>query len=187
MTQFQLDCSRSRIEFGVRHMLVSTVRGHFSEFEADISVDPNNIEAGQVRAKVDVCSVNTHEKLRDDYLRGEFFAPEKYPAILFSSTRAQLRGRKVTIHGDLTIREVTRSIVLEGTMNGPSEGWSGSPQRLTFDLKGEIERERFGLSFPKTVETVSVVVGKKVSLQLHIELAATAAAAALAVRRRALR
>ncbi len=165
---FQLDHNRTKLEFAVKHMLISTVRGRFSDFEAELQLDPERLQQGSVRARVAARSIETGDRMRDDYLRGEFLSPERFPHLTFQSTQVALRGTKLTLSGRLKIKDIERPVELSGSVRGPYT--ESGVRRLSFELKGELDREAFGLNFNQTVETVSIVVGKKVHLLLQIEL-----------------
>lgn len=166
---WQLDRTKTKLEFSVKHMLIHTVRGRFSEFEADLDLEPENLENSSVKARVFTKSVDTGDRLRDEYLRSKFFFnPEQHPCLLFESKKVSLNGRKLSLSGRLKIRDRENSLILTGTVSPVSQGPNGA-RRLAFDLTGEVTRETFDLTFLGAVETVSVVVGKKVPLSLHIE------------------
>ncbi|MCH2108000.1 MAG: YceI family protein [Polyangiaceae bacterium] len=165
---WNIDKSRSNLEFAVKHMVISTVRGVFSDYDAEILLDDSQLEQASVVARVRTASVSTKDATRDEYLVSpEFFDPQTFPEMLFRSTGVRVRGKRITLIGDLTIRDCTRSITLSGNWN--SQG-GGMNCRLQFSFSGEIEREAFGLVFNSAVETVSVVVGKKIKLNVEILL-----------------
>ncbi len=166
---FQLDQTNSHLGFSVKHMMISTVRGSFSGVEAEVDIDEQDLAKSSVTARIDVRSVQTQDRMRDDYLVGKnFFNPDQFPHLVFKSRGARVRGNKITVNGALTIRGVERPIVLDGTFQRRSK--ASSQERLIFDLKSELDREAYGLVFAGAVETVSVVVSKKVKLDLRIEL-----------------
>lgn len=166
---WQLDKRNTKLEFSVKHMVIATVRGTFDEFEADIDMPSDDPTEGKVTARISTASVNTKDKSRDEYLTApDFFNPGQYPHIVFESTGVRLAGKKISVTGKMRIRDKERSLILEGSVKGPESSFG--KKRLKFDLSADLDRESFGLSFNQAVETVSVVVGKKVSLKLHIEL-----------------
>lgn len=166
---FRIDPQKTRLEFSVRHMMIHTVRGVFSDVTAEISLDPDRLEDSTATAKIATASVNTRDRLRDDYLTSKsFFAPENFPHMIFRSTSVRPRGKKVSLSGMLAIRDRERPLILDGTFT--DLGSAGGKRRLRFDLRGEIDREAYDLTFHGAVETVSIVVGKKVGLDLSIEV-----------------
>lgn len=166
---WQLNKKNTKLEFSVKHMVIATVRGTFDEFEADLNLPSDDLTQGKVTARIFTSSVNTKDKSRDDYLTApDFFNPSEYPHILFESTEVRLKGKKISVTGKMRIRDKERSLILEGSVKGPDSSFG--KKRLVFDLSADLDRESYGLSFNQAVETVSVVVGKKISLKLHIEL-----------------
>ncbi len=173
---WQLDRSKTRLEFSVKHMLIHTVRGCFEEFEADLDLHEQDLSKSSAKARVSTKSVSTRDRLRDEYLTSkDFFNPAEFPHILFESTSLRVSGNKVSVSGRLKIRNRENQLILNGTVVRPSAPVPSAPvagqmRRLTFDLTGEIPRESYDLVFNGAVETVSVVVAKKVALALHIEI-----------------
>ena len=164
---WELDKTRTKLEFSVRHMMIHTTRGSFREFEADLEVDVDDWERSRVVARIQTASVFTKDSLRDSYLTSEsFFNPNKYPLMEFASSSVEKRAGKLTIAGNLKIRDRSHPLILRGSVTGPT----GRPRRLSFVLAGEVERDPYDLVFHGAVESVSIVVGKKVNLDLKIEL-----------------
>src|SRR6478609_413050 len=158
---FRIDEKRTTLGFSVKHMMIATVRGSFSEYEADVHVDPLDLGSSRVSAHIATKSVHTADRLRDEYLVGaHFFNPARYPHILFTSERVRVSGSKLSVTGPLTIRDRTLPLTLEGKFRHSSPGAPG--ERLIFELSGEVDREAYDLVFHGAVETVSIVVGKKV-------------------------
>lgn len=162
-----LDRSRSRLGFSVKHMMVSTTQGYFPDYEVDLDVDAQRLEGSRVHARISTARVQSGERLRDEYLVGNgFFKSAEFPHMVFESTSVALRGKKITVGGRFTIRGRERPLTLRGTFKESG----GTPRRLSFSLAGEIDRDDFGLVFFGAVESVAVVVGKKVKLDVVVEL-----------------
>jgi polyisoprenoid-binding protein YceI len=169
---FRIDPDKTHLEFSVRHMMIHAVRGTFSDVEAEILLEPDSLESAATTAKIATATVNTRDRLRDDYLTSaNFFAPQSFPHMIYRSTSVRLRGKKISVSGLLTIRGRERQLILSGSY--ADLGSSGGKRRLSFHLKGEIDRESYDLTFHGAVETVSIVVGKKVGLDLSIEIVQT--------------
>ncbi|MFP4598308.1 MAG: YceI family protein [Persicimonas sp.] len=169
---WKLDNSHTKVGFAVRHMMISKVRGDFKSFEADIDLDPSDLAGSSIKAKIDVSSIDTNDEKRDGHLLSEdFFAADEYPTIEFNSTELRDNGDgAVEIAGDLTIRGVTRPIVLTGEQLGPAQSpWGGLS--VGYSLTGEVNREDFGLSWNQALETGGVLVGKKVEIIVEAEAA----------------
>jgi len=167
---FNIDKAHSEVGFGVKHMMISTVRGKFTRFDADVQLDPAHVEAAKVTASVEVASVDTGEEKRDGHLRSpDFFDAEKYPTLTFASTSVKRSGEDIEVTGNLKIKDQEHPVTLKGEMTGPGKDpWGGT--RIGFSLTGEIEREKWGLGWNQALETGGVLVGKKVKLSLEVEL-----------------
>ncbi len=170
MAQWNLDPAHSSADFTVRHMMVTNVRGSFGNLSGTINFDPDNLGASSVDATIDVATVNTGVADRDNHLRSaDFFEVEKYPNITFKSTDVEVTGddsAKVT--GDLTIRDVTNSVVLDVEFLGQG----GSPfgdTRAGFEATTKINREAFGLTWNQALESGGVLVGKDIKVSLNIQ------------------
>jgi polyisoprenoid-binding protein YceI len=165
-----IDPAHSEIGFSVRHMMISSVRGKFNAFEAQISLDPANLEAAKVTAQIRTDSIDTNEPKRDGHLRSaDFFDAEKYPTLTFTSTKVTRDGSDIEVVGNLKIKDQEHPVTLKGEVVGPGKDpWGGT--RLGFSLSGEIEREAWGLGWNQALETGGVLVGKKVKLVLEAEL-----------------
>ena len=169
---YQLDKQHAEVGFSVKHLMIATVKGKFKTFDATVDLDPAAVDKAKVEATVDTASIETHEAQRDAHLRSaDFLDVEKYPKMTFKSTKVSKDGDDLEVAGDLTIRDVTKQVVLKGSLEGPvKDPWGG--QRYGFSLNGEVDREAFGLTWNAALETGGVVVGKKVKIHLEGELIA---------------
>ena len=117
---YQIDGSHSGVHFKVRHMLVTNVKGGFDTFEGTIMYDPDNIENSSVEVTIQANSINTRNEKRDDHLRSpDFLAAEEFPTITFRSTSVKKKGDGFVAVGDLTIRDVTKEVVIPFGLAGP--------------------------------------------------------------------
>jgi polyisoprenoid-binding protein YceI len=166
---WELDPVHTSVEFVARHLMVSKVRGRFTNASGTIHIadDP---AASWVEVEVDTASVESGDEKRDEHLRSpDFFDVERYPKITFRSTR--LEGESpghFLLHGDLTVHGVTRPVTLEAEYHG----WTPSPigdRRAGFSATTEVDREDFGLTWNVAVEAGGVLVGKKARLEFEIE------------------
>ena len=166
---FVLDKSHTEVGFLARHLMVSKVRGRFTDFDGTIVVaeDP---EQSSVEVTIQAASINTNDVNRDNHVRtNDFLNVDEYPTLTFRSTKVELgssNGWKVT--GDLTVRGVTRPVVLDVEFQGVIDDPWGN-QRLGFSASGEIDRNEFGVSFNAALETGGFVVGPKVKLEIDAE------------------
>jgi polyisoprenoid-binding protein YceI len=167
---WNIDTAHSQVGFAVRHMMISTVRGKFAKFAADIQIDPASLGQAQVTARIDAASVDTGDEKRDGHLRSaDFFDVEKHPTIEFKSTQVAQQGTNLTVHGLLKIRGQEHPITLQGEMVGPGKDPWGNT-KLGFSLSGDVDREQWGLVWNQALETGGVLVAKKVKLELEIQL-----------------
>jgi polyisoprenoid-binding protein YceI len=166
---FVLDKSHTQIGFVARHLMVSKVRGRFTEYEGAIVVAEDPAQSS-VEVTIQATSINTHDETRDNHVRtNDFLAIEEFPTITFKSTKVELGASdswKVT--GDLTVRGVTRSILLDVQFEGVIQDPWGN-QRLGFTASSEIDRNDFGVSFNAALETGGFVVSPKVKLEIEAE------------------
>ena len=167
---WNIDKAHSEVDFAVRHMMISTVRGKFARFDADVSVDPAKLEEAKVTARIDVASIDTAEAKRDGHLLSpDFFDVAKYPTLTFTSTKVTRQGDDLEVTGNLKIKDQEHPLTLKGEVTGPSKDpWGGS--RIGFSLSGEIEREQWGLGWNQALEAGGVLVGKKVKITLETQL-----------------
>jgi polyisoprenoid-binding protein YceI len=174
-----LDKQHVDLAFSAKHMMVATVRGRFTDVEAEIELDEERPEASKVRATVAAASLSTGNADRDAHLTSaDFLDVERYPALTFVSTEVRRKGDDAfELSGDLTIRDVTRSVSLAGEFTGPVASPWGD-RRFGFSLTGSIDREDFGLTWNVALETGGVLVGKKINLAIEAEVVAAAQVAA---------
>ncbi len=168
---WQLDKSHTSIDFSVRHMMISKARGQFTSFDGDFNLNESKPEESTVRVTIDTASINTRDEKRDGHLRSpDFFDVETYPQILFQSTRVDRTGEKTAkLHGDLTIRDVTKPVVLDVTFVGQSVSpWGASA--YGFEAATRISRKQWGLEWNVALETGGVLVSDEVSITIELEL-----------------
>jgi len=169
MTTWKIDPAHSQVQFSVKHMMISTVRGHFDQFEADATINPADISQSKVTAKVQAASIQTGEPQRDGHLKSpDFFDVETFPQLSLVSKKVKADGEDLVVDVDLTIRDVTKPVQLKGEVQGPAKDPWGN-QRVAFSLTGEINREDFGLTWNQALEAGGVLVGKKVKLHLEVQ------------------
>ncbi len=167
---YDIDASHSSVEFKVRHLVISNVRGAFQDFTVDaLEFDPADPQSWRVEAAVMTASVDTDDQKRDEHLRtDDFLDVEKYPRMTFVSTGVEPKGEHYALHGDLTIRDVTKRVAFDLTVNGTvKDPWGG--ERAGFTATARIDRRDFGLTWNKAIETGGVVVGNEVTITLEIE------------------
>jgi len=179
-TTWTVDKAHSQVEFGVKHMMFTTVRGQFRDFDATIRLDEANPNESTVEAVIDAASIDTSVADRDNHLRSaDFFDAEKHPKLTFRSTRIEgaafEEGRRFTVIGDLTIRGTTREIALEATYEGRGRDPWGQ-EKAAFTAEGKIDRHDFGLTWNQTLEAGGVLVGREIKLTIDAQFVQAAAA-----------
>lgn len=170
-TVWQIDPAHTTAEFSVRHMMISNVRGRFGTIEGTVTGDLADPTQAQVEAKIDVASVDTRNEQRDQHLRSaDFFDVENHPHITFKSRRIERAGdNEYKIVGDLTIRGVTREVVLDATFQGQAKSPWGQ-QVAGFSATTKLNRKDFGLTWNTALETGGVLVGDEVKVEIQAEL-----------------
>jgi polyisoprenoid-binding protein YceI len=166
---FVLDKSHTEVGFIARHLMVSKVRGRFTDFEGTIVVADDPSESS-VEVIIQAASINTNDENRDKHVRtNDFLSTDEFPALTFRSTKVELSsGGDWKVNGDLTVRGVTRPIVLDVQFEGVIQDPWGN-QRLGFTASGEIDRNDFGVSFNAALETGGFVVSPKIKLEIEAE------------------
>lgn len=163
-----LDPSHSEVQFSVRHMMISKVRGTFGVKSATLTAPENPLEA-TVEATVDVASVDTKDEGRDNHLRSaDFFDVETYPTMVFRSTGVRIENGDFLVDGDLTIKGVTKPVTFDFDFGGfGTDPWGNYKAGAT--AKAVINREDFGLTWNAALETGGVLVGKDVTIELDLQ------------------
>lgn len=164
-TKWSIDTTHSEIAFKVKHMMISTVTGHFEDFEATAKTDGENFNDAAIEFSAKTASVNTKNKDRDTHLKSDdFFNSEKFPEIKFVSK--SFDGEQLI--GDLTIRDVTKQITLAADFNGIAVDPYGQT-KAGFEITGEINRKDFNLTWSAVTEAGSIVVSDKVKLVIDVQ------------------
>jgi polyisoprenoid-binding protein YceI len=171
---WNIDTTHSEVGFSVRHMMISNVRGKFEKFDAQVELDPKNLEAAKVTATIETASINTGVEQRDNHLRSaDFFDSEKHASMVFTSTQVKQNGSELEVTGKLEIRDQAHEITLKGELEGPGKDPWGNT-RIGVSLSGEIDREQWGLGWNQALETGGVLVAKKVKISIEAQLVETA-------------
>jgi len=171
-TTWQIDPQHSSAQFGVTHLMISTVRGEFHGVKGTVVLDDQDITKSTVNVTIDATSVDTRETARDNHLKSsDFFDVAKYPTLTFKSTKVeQLSAGQLKVTGDLTIRGVTKQVVLnvEGPKAPIKDPWG--LQRSAVSATAKINRQDFGVSWNKTLDSGGVVVSDEVRITLDVEM-----------------
>ncbi len=170
MQRWNIDPAHSGVQFTVRHMVISKVRGTFERWQGAIDFDASQPEASKVSVRIEAASIDTHEPNRDQHLRSaDFFDVERYPAITFESRKVERRGKdRYRVLGDLTMHGVTRPVELDAEYFGAGKDVSGH-QRVGFFAKTSLQRKEFGLNWNQLLESGGVVVSDQVEISLDVQ------------------
>jgi polyisoprenoid-binding protein YceI len=166
---WQIDPIHSQAVFAVRHMVVSTVRGHFDVIRGTLEFDEAHPENASIEVEAEVSSVNTRNQTRDADLRSPtFFDAEKYPLITFKSTKVERAGNDYKVTGDFTMHGITRPVVFDAEYGGTIKDPYGL-LRLGFNGHTKISRKDWGLTYTLLLETGGAVVGDEVKIEFTFE------------------
>ena len=170
---WQIDKAHSHILFTVRHMVITKVRGRFLKWDGTLTLDEQDLSKSHVEVAIDAASINTQDDKRDGYLRSaDFLDAEKFPKLTFKSTKVEkASGDKLKVTGDLTIRDVTKSVTLDVEVLGKAKDPWGN-NKIAFNGKVAIQREEFGAKWNQALEAGGVLVGKQVDIDLELQAVA---------------
>ena len=169
-TTWAIDTSHSVAEFGVKHLMVSTVKGSFSDVTGSIELDDSDLTRSKVDVSIGVDSITTRDERRDAHLKSDdFFSVERHPKMTFTSTRVEPNGKdRLNVNGDLTIRGVTRPVTLDVEFNGRATSPWGA-EVIAYSAQTTINRKDFGLNWNMALEAGGVTVGDKVKISIEAE------------------
>lgn len=164
---YKIDPAHSSLAFSVRHLGINNVKGHFDEFAGRIVTDPGGIK--EAHCTIQVQSINTGVKMRDDHLRSaDFFDAGKHPVITFKTKSVEKQGDQFVLVADFTIRGVPKEVRMPVTLSGPIKDQEGQA-RIGLEGKLVIHRKEFGINFNAALETGAALVGEEVSIEVNIE------------------
>lgn len=168
---WQLDKAHSSVNFSVRHMMISTVRGRFEDFDGTFDLNEADPNQSKIEVTIQAASVNTKEAQRDGHLKSaDFFETEKYPTITFKSKRVEkLDDEHARLVGNLTIKDVTKEV----TLNVEYAGQGKSPWGTIvagFTAQTKISRKEWGLTWNVALETGGMLVGDDIAINIELEL-----------------
>lgn len=168
-TKWIVDKAHSGIEFSIRHMMISTVRGKFKDFDTEITGNPDDFDTVKGRFRISVASIDTGNPDRDNHLRSDdLFASEKFQDITFVSRKVNSNGGDLEVVGDLTIRGITKEVTLKGENSGVITDPFGN-LRFGLTASAAINRQDFGVKWNMVLEGGGLMVGDKVNLSISIE------------------
>ncbi|MBC7570457.1 MAG: YceI family protein [Spirosoma sp.] len=170
-TAWAIDPMHSEIQFKVKHLMVSTVTGHFSQFDGKLDMTGDDFEDAAISFSADIASISTGNEQRDTHLKSaEFFDADQYPRLTFSSTGMKATGDDTyALNGDLTMHGVTRPVTLKAEYGGQMQDFYGQT-KAGFELSGILKRKEFGLTWDGVTEAGGVVVSDDVRLVMNVQV-----------------
>lgn len=167
--KYQIDPVHSTIGFSVKHLVISNVKGNFTDFSGVIYLDDKDVKNSRVEVTIKAASINTRNEKRDTHLKSpDFLDVEKYPEITFKSKKIEMTDNGYLIVGDLTIKGTTKEVSFPFTYFGPiNDPWGN--QRIGVQASLTINRQDFGVSWNKTLDNGGLVVGNDVNIEINIE------------------
>ena len=167
--EYEIDKSHTRVGFSVKHMVISTVRGEFTDYEGKIFFDENDVTRSTVEGTIKVASISTSNEKRDEHLRSsDFFDVQNHPEITFKSKRVEKRGDNHVIIGDFTMRGVTREVEIPFKVTGTLvDPWGG--ERVGIEAAFTLNRKDYGVAWTKTLDNGGLVVSDQVNIELFFQ------------------
>lgn len=169
-TKWVLDPSHSELGFKVKHLMISNVKGYFSEFEGTINGE--DFSKSPIEVKIDTTSVSTNSADRDKHLKsGDFFDAEKYGTMTFKSKSIEkVDDDEYKLKGDLTIKDISKEVALDVDFGGINKDPWGN-EKMAFEISGKINRKDWGLNWNSALETGGVLVGDEVKINAEVQFA----------------
>ncbi len=170
-TVWAIDPSHSEVQFKVKHLMVSTVTGQFSQYEGKLDMVGNDFENAAISFSADIASISTGNEQRDTHLKSaEFFDVEQFPQLTFSSTGMKSTGNDTyALTGNLTMHGVTKPVTLKAEYGGQMQDFYGQT-KAGFEVTGLLKRKEFGLTWDGVTEAGGVVVSDDVRLVMNIQV-----------------
>lgn len=170
MANWNLDTAHSEIEFKVKHMMISSVKGQFEQFDVQVEKQGDDLQNAKVSVSIDTASINTKSEQRDQHLKSDdFFATDNFPKITFVSTQInKTSDDEYDITGDLTVKDVTKPVTLKAEFGGIGKDPWGN-QKAGYTVVGKINRADFGLTWNAALETGGVMVSEEVKFNAEVQ------------------
>lgn len=170
MATYKIDPLHSEIKFRVKHLMISNVTGEFKTFDATLTAEAADFSDASISFEADINSISTNNEQRDGHLKSDdFFNAEQFPKMTFASTSVEKTGDdELLVHGNLTIRDVTKPVTLKAEIGGTMVDFYGQT-KVGFDVSGTIQRKEFNLSWDAVTEAGGVVVSNDVKLLLAVQ------------------
>lgn len=168
--KWAVDASHSSVDFSIRHMMISKVKGTFHSYEANIEADPEDLTSASISFSIDLASIDTRNNDRDNHLKsGDFFDVEQFPKMTFNATKITKTGEgEYEVSGDLSLHGVTRTESFDVTYEGGGKNPWGV-EVVGYNVEGKIKRSDYGLTYNAALETGGVLIGDEVKVSLEIQ------------------
>ena len=170
-TKWVLDPTHSELGFKIKHLMISNVSGSFKNFNAEVETEDEDFSTAEISLNAEMAYISTNNEQRDAHLRtSDFFEVEKFPELHFKSTKVEkIDSDSFALHGDLTLKGVTKPVKLSVEYNGVTKDpWGG--ERAGFVITGKIKRTDWGVNFNGVLETGGVMLGEEVKINSEIQL-----------------
>ncbi|MDF2557932.1 MAG: hypothetical protein K0R71_1760 [Bacillales bacterium] len=169
-----LDNAHSSVDFSVKHMMISKVKGSFKDFTATIVADPEDLTTAEIEFEVQMASIDTRNLDRDNHLRtNDFFEVEAHPTMKFVAIRIEKTDDgEYNVFGNLTIKGVTRAEVFTATFEGTGQDPWGQT-KVGFTVEGKVNRSDYGIVYNAALETGGVLIGDQVKISLDVQAVIT--------------
>ena len=170
-TTWVIDAAHSNVGFSVKHLMIATVRGSFTQIQGTVRVDESDPTTAEIDIAIPTAGVTTRDEKRDAHLRSpDFFDVERFPNMTFRSKRVERQSDdRFRVIGDLTIRDVTREVALDVELQGRAKDPWGN-EKAGFEATTKIKRADYGLTWNAALETGGVLVGDEVKISIEAEL-----------------
>jgi polyisoprenoid-binding protein YceI len=170
-TKWALDPTHSELGFKIRHLMITNVSGSFTNFQVKAETQGEDFSTAKISVTADMASISTNNAQRDGHLRNaDFFEVEKYPEMQFVSTKVEAKDDNTfVVHGDLTLKGITKPAQLNVEYNGVTKDPWGS-ERAGFSINGKIKRSDWGINFNTVLETGNVALSEEVKINAEIEM-----------------
>ena len=171
MANWNIDPTHTEVSFKIKHLMVSNVNGIFGKFEGSVETEGDDFHNASASFSADIDSISTNNADRDGHLKGaDFFDAEKFPKMTFKSTSFEKSGDDYTITGDLTIKDVTKSVKLDAEFGGlATDPWGNN--KAGFTVTGKVNRKDFRLVWNAPLETGGLLLSDDVKLNIELQLA----------------
>lgn len=170
ISKWTVDAAHSAIDFSVKHMMISTVKGSFKNFEATVEADPQDLTTANLEFTIDVASIDTRNSDRDAHLKSaDLFEIEKYPNLTFKATKVvKTDDNEYDVTGDVSMHGITRPETFKVTFEGQGKDPWGN-EKVGFSAEGKLKRSDYGITYNAALETGGVLIGDQVKIFIEIQ------------------